>query len=107
MVGTAQGRLCPPYIAPRRGTVGWAKAPDAVRQRAHHSTSHLDQDGGHGARAPLPTLHRSPQGDRRVGKGAGRSPATCPPFNIAFGSRWWARRKGAFAHPTSLPAGGP
>ena len=32
-------------------TVGWAKA-----QRAHHFKASLMMDGGHGARAPLPTL---------------------------------------------------
>src|SRR5450432_2502122 len=26
----------------------------------------------------------------------------CPPLLSAFAVRWWARRKGAFAHPTHL-----
>jgi hypothetical protein len=26
----------------------------------------------------------------------------CPPFSAAREFRWWARRKSAFAHPTSL-----
>src|ERR1700733_10409436 len=41
---------------------------------------------------------------RRLGKAAGRAnarPMACPPFTL-WEQRWWARRKGAFAHPTAL-----
>jgi hypothetical protein len=33
-----------------------------------------------------------------------REPMACPPFNIK-NLEWWARRKGAFAHPTELRDG--
>jgi hypothetical protein len=36
--------------------VGKVTGRERVRWRAHHSIPHLDNYGGHGAAAPLPTL---------------------------------------------------
>src|SRR4051794_37612621 len=38
---------------------------------------------------------------RRVGKAAGRECVRRRAHHPARGSRWWARRKSAFAHPTT------
>jgi hypothetical protein len=45
-----------PQICHASVRLGSGIGRERVRWRAHHSAVHLDQNGGHGATAPLPTL---------------------------------------------------